>query len=381
MPLRWIVGELKTGRITGTLPLVDDSWSMVLDDAGTLSGALTLKDKAVRDLTPRAAAEPARMFMAAAWADEAGEETVLEAGPVWTHGYSGKDRSLRIGGAGVWTYYDHRKVMGVLTGSQTAATVTYQTGPTSLGTVAKNLVSLAHTHTNGSLPIVLPADVAGSETRQFPGAELAWIGGKLRELTAEEDGPEIAFVPRVKPSDETRLEWVMQTGTPAQPMLVQTGLDWVWDCTVPQSPVEDVSVEIDGTRLASRMWAAGASASSDRLIVSVDDATLTAGGWPLLEAETEGTDTVASTAQLSSIARQAAAEASLPMQTWTLSLRPSPAGPGPKTGQYRPGHWATVVIGEHDYLSRGEYRGRIVQVSGDNEGAKQVQFQPQPGTV
>jgi hypothetical protein len=377
--VRWIVGELKTGRITATLPLVDPSWSMVLDDAGTLSGSLTLTDATVRALNPRAAVEPGRMFLAAVWEDPtSGDETILEAGPVWTHEYNGADKSLKVGGSGLWSYYDHRKVVGVLTASQTAATVTYETGPTSLGTVAKRLIALAHTHTNGSVPVVLPDDVAGDQTRTYPGSELAWVGAKLRELTQGDDGPEIAFIPRFK-ADDRYIEWVLTTGTPVAPMLTQSGQDWVWDTTVPASPVIELSVVIDGTGLASRAWVAGASVGNDRLIVSRDDTTLTAGGWPLLEIEADGLDTVTTTTQLAAVARQAVASARMPIQTWTLKVR---GAARPTPGMLRPGHWARVVIGDqHPYLGGGEFRGRVVQVAGGSDDAMSVQFQPEAWTA
>lgn len=380
MALRWLVGELKTGRITGSLPMTEQSWSMVMDDAGTLSGTLTLADADVRALNPRAAAEPGRCFLAAVWSDPDGDQddVILEAGPVWSHDYDADSRKLRIGGAGVWSYYDRRKVLGVLADFGGAAKVTYETGPTSLGTIGKNLIELAHTHTNGELPIVLPDDVDGEETRTYAGSELAWVGQKLRDLTQEDGGPEIQFMPRFA-SDERYVEWVMRVGTPDEPMLTQTGGDWVWDQSVPKSSVASLSVSIDGTSLASRAWAAGAASGEDRLIEFRNDSTLTDFGWPLLEIEAEGTDSVTSALQLASRARQAVTAARLPVHTWTLKVR---ADAYPHPGMVRPGDWGRVVVGDgHDYLTRGEFRGRVTQIAGDDSDAISIQFQPTPGVV
>jgi hypothetical protein len=375
--LHWLVGELKTGRVTGSLPLVDSSWSMVMDDAGTISGTLTMASPDVQRLNPRAAAEPGRCFLAAVWTTPAGDDVILEAGPIWSWNYTGNDKRLRIGAAGVWSYYDHRKLLGVLTSVGGAPAVTYTTGPTSLGTIAKRLVNLAHTHTNGSLPIVLPADVAGTETRSYPGSELAWIGQKLRDLTAEDGGPEVQFLPRFRLEDERYLEWVLQVGTPDEPLLVQSGSDWTWDLSVPASNVADLSVDIDGTGLASRAWAAGASSGENRLIEYRDDTTLTASGWPLLEVEVDGSDAVTTAAQLASLARQSVTQARLPIETWTLKVR---TGSHPIPGMVRPGHWARVNLGDsHPLLGGGEYRGRITQTSGGDGSEMTIQFQPAPG--
>jgi hypothetical protein len=379
LALHWLVGELKTGRVTGSLPLVDSSWSIVMDDAGTMSGTLTMASPDVQRLNPRASAEPGRCFLAAVWSGPSGDDVILDAGPIWTWNYSGSDKRLRIGAAGLWSYYDHRKVLGVLTSVGGAPAVTYTTGPTSLGTVAKRLVALAHTHTNGSLPIVLPDDVTGTETRSYPGSELGWVGQKLRELTQEDAGPEIAFVPRFLGSDERFIEWVMQVGTPDEPLLVQSGSDWTWDMSVPASNVADFNVDIDGTGLASRAWAAGAASGENRLIEYRDDTTLTASGWPLLEVETDATDTVTTAAQLASLARQAVTAARLPVESWTLTAKTRSE---PTPGKVRPGHWARVHLGDaHPLLGGGEYRGRITQVSGGDGESMQLQFQPEPGVA
>jgi hypothetical protein len=255
----------------------------------------------------------------------------------------------------------------------------HRRSPTRPGTVAKNLIELAHTHTNGALPIVLPDDVAGTETRTYPGSELAWVGQKLRDLTAEDGGPEIQFQPRFVADDERYIEWVMRVGTPGEPLLHQTGSDWTWDASVPKSAVAELSVDIDGTGLASRAWAAGASSGADRLVEYRNDATLTSFGWPLLEVEVDGSDTVSTSAQLASLARQAVTAARLPVHTWTLKVR---AGSHPLPGMVRPGDWARVTVGDdHDYLTRGEFRGRVTAVSGDDTDAMSIQFQPEPGVV
>lgn len=374
MPLQWIAGELATGRITTVLPLTGARWAMTLDDSGDLSGSLVLTDPDVRALRPLAAAEVGRTFLAAVWVDDAGEETILEAGPIWTHQYTGRDRTLRIGAAGLWSYYDHRKVVPVLESFGGAAEATYEVGPTSLGTVAKRLVELAHSHTDGSVPVALPNDVSGTEEREYPGSELAWVGSKLRDLTREDGGPEIAFVPRFA-GDGRYVEWAMQTGTPTAPLLVQAGADWQWDTSAADSPVLDVDAQIDGTQLASRAWAAGAASGEDRLIEYRDDTTLTDGGWPLLEIEADGTDTITRVLQLAGVARQAVTAARRPVHAWTLNLRPDTH---PAPGMFRPGHWARVVIGtDHDYLPAGTFRGRVVQVSGGDDGGMTVQFQPE----
>lgn len=371
--VQWLVGELATGRITASLPITGGTWSLIIDDAGSLTGTLQLADPTVAALRPRATAEAARCFLAAEWVPSDGSDaTILEAGPIWTHSYDDDTRTLKIGAAGVWSYYDHRKVLPVLTAAAATLTSTY-TG-LSLGTIAKRLVELAHTHTAGQLPIVLPTDETGTAARTYPGYELSWTGEQLRALTQVDGGPEIAFIPRRKASDGRYLEWLMQVGTTAAPLLTQPGQDWVWDTTVPGGYASRINVDVDGTRLASRAWVPGAGYGESRPMAIADDTTLTSGGWPLLEVEDTGHDTVEDATTLAGLAAQLAVISREPWETWSLQVR---AGAIPTPGQYRPGHWARVgIAADHPYLPGGDHRGRIVRIDGDDQGNAKVQFQP-----
>ena len=377
--LQWIVGDLRTGRINGYLPVIDGTWTISMDGPGVITGDLLLADSAVAALKPRDLAGVGKNFLAAVWLDKDGGETFLEAGPIWTHEYDDTTRRLRIGAAGLWSYYDHRKSVPVYTNATTVPSLTTTYTGLSLGTIAKRLVQLAHTHTGGSLPVVLPVDEAGTDTRTYPAYELGWVGDGLRELSRADGGPEIQFVPRRTSASALYLEWQMQVGTIAAPFLTQTSLDWVWDTSVPQSIVTSLSVNRDGTAVASRAWVPGSGYAESRIVAVATDTTLTTAGWPLLETEKPGYDTIESTSTLASVAGLEATVARYPWETWRLSYNAASGGPAP--GQVRPGHWGRVVIGTHPYLPAGDFRGRVVQVSGDTAGNVSVQFQPAPGAL
>ena len=374
--IEYFYGDLATGRIQGTLPLVGSSWNLALDQAGGVRGSLKLGDPDVAHLG-RAIA-PGKSWIGAAWIDDQGGETWLEAGPVWTAGYVLASRTLTLGAAGVWSYYDHRRVLPVLAATDDPATLTSSWSGVSLGTIAKRLVQLAHSHTGGSLPVVLPADVAGTEARTYPGYELATVGQRLTDLTREDGGPEIAFVPRRSAADSRYLEWAMQVGTPTAPFLTQPGNDWVFDATVPAGIVSEVTTDVDGTAMASRAWATGSGSGESRLITWVDNPHLTSLGWPLLETEDEGHDTVEDLPILTSYAGRLALTSQAPWQTLAVQLDPR-GWPAP--GQYRPGHWAQLVLPDNDpYLRPGASRCRIVSITGDGTGKATVQFQTELGS-
>lgn len=374
----WYSGTLRDGRITTQLfAAVNTQWQDVMDDAGPLSLALPLANDDVAALNPYLVAEPCRCFIACAYTDPTGTETFLAGGPVWTHNYDSRTQRLTVAGAGIWSYYDHRKVLPVLAAGDSPAEADSAYTALSLGTIAKRLVQLAHTHTAGSVPIVLPADEAGTDERDYPGYEMNAVGQMLRNLTGVDNGPEISFVPRRKASDTRYLEWVMRVGTIAQPLLVQSGKDWIWDTTVKKPSVTALTVNRDGTAMGSRAWVQGSGSQAGTMFGRADDTTLTAGGFPLLEVTESGHESDNDQAVLNGWATGLAQRSQRPVETWTITVRRDQL---PRVGSYAVGDWVAITIGDDEpYLPSGTYRARIVSKSGDDTPNIQVQLMPTLG--
>lgn len=353
-----IAGELRTGKILGTLAATESSWSMALNDTGVVDATVRLKPMAAqprRDLLSYV--EPTRCFLAVV----EGDDQVLEAGPIWKHAYDDETGALKIGASGLLSLFDHRKVVRVLAPGERVqdTTVTY-TG-LSLGTIAKRLIELAMSHAGGSLPIVLPPDEAGTAARTYPGYELGWIGDRIQQLVEVDAGPDIALQPRMNP-EHTHIEWVLRTGTNASPLLTQTGADWQWDRGVPRGGLTKISVDVDATRTGARAWSIGSGTETALMLATVTDPARLAAGYPLLEVESSHTSVLeqptldAHAAALADISRR-------PWQTWSVGVR---ANQQPHLGTYRPGDWSTVhVPDDHAYLAPGPYRTRILSVTGD----------------
>lgn len=373
----WHVGTLRDGMITTQLPMVQSSWSDVMDDAAPLSGTVPLGDPDVAALRPYLVAEPCRCFLAVAYTDPDGNETFLAGGPIWTHSYDGAAKKLTVGAAGLWSYYDHRKVLPVLAGGASPANaVTAFTS--SLGTIAKGLVALAHTHTAGALPVVLPADEAGANVRNYLGFEMNGVGQMLRELTGVQGGPEIQFVPRRRADDGRFLEWVMRVGTAAAPLLTQTGDDWVWDASAAKSSVSGISVQRDGSAMGSRAWAQGSGTDVSTLFARADDTTLLDAGFPLLENLDTAHSDVVVPATLAAYAAGDLAQSLRPVQTWTITVRRDDL---PRLGSYRVGDWVSLTVAGDPYLPDGIYRTRILSVAGDDGLDVTIQLAPTPGGI
>jgi hypothetical protein len=379
----WYCGDLRTGRISTQIPVAPGtSWSNVMDDSGTVSCLAALGDPAVQALSLPSAAAPARAFLAVAY-DDGQNETFLEGGPVWGHAYDDDKQQLTINAGGLLSYFDHRKVMQVLTAGQSPAVVSAAYSGLSLATIAKRLVQLAATHTGGNLPVVLPADVTvpadAAHQRTYNGYDLAWVGEQLRNLMAVLGGPEISFVPRRTTADSRYIEWVMRAGTETDPLLHQAGSDWVWDGSVPKGGVTSISLAVDGTQMGDEAYVKGSGEASTALIGHAVKTTLTDAGYPLLELEVGGHESVTTLATLNDYATAELASSARTVLSFTVKVARDQA---PTVSQYQVGDYVQLIVPTtHPYLTGGgTFRSRIVQRSGDDSTLVTLQLAPVPGS-
>lgn len=364
---RWYVGDLRTGKIWRTVDMVGGKWSTPFTGVGSLEGSFPVR--APDWPSARSDTAVAKAFLAVSYVDRHDVETFIEGGPIWKSKFDDDTGMHQVAAAGMWSYFDHRKLVQVLALGQSAAATSVTYDAAQLGLIAKRLVELAQSHTAGNVPVVLPSDAslggAGTDhTRTYPGHELGWIGDRLKQLTEVRGGPEIQFVPR-RAADPRFLEWSMRVGVEPSMLLTQAGPPWTFDRTTRRSPVRKINVDADGTGIASRAWAAGQGEAQGRPIVSVDDPLLTDLGFPLLEVEVGATDSVVTTSLLNDYAVEALAYSQRPVEAWVLTVSRDDR---PNVGQYRPGDWSTVIVKDHDFLHDGEYDMRMLNIasSGDD---------------
>lgn len=382
---RWYVGDLRTGKITRQLDLTSQRWGTDIDDNGTLEVTAPLRSQDDEGnllwRSARSDAAAAKAFLAVSYVDAAGNEALKAAGPIWTSTYAKRTGLLQIGAAALSSYFDHRKVVPVLEVGQSASDVSVTFTGGQLGLIAKRLIELAQSHTGGTLPIVLPTDdevggVGATHTRTYPGYELGWVGERLQQLTSVTGGPEIQFVPRFK-SDKRFIEWVMRIGVAPTMVLAQSGPDHVFDMTVPENPVKDLSVAADGSSMTFRQWAAGQGEGEGRPVSMVEDMTLVDEGWPLLEGEDTATDTVAEDTTLTDHAEESLLAGSRPIETWSLTVDRDAS---PNLSRYAAGDWVTVKIKGDEYLPDGDYSMRIVSMAGAETPTVTLALSPRLGS-
>lgn len=368
---RYYVGDLRTGKITRPIDLVGGSWSTPLGEPGSLEGSFPLGSGEWKSARSDAAAGKA--FLAVAYVNAAGDETMLEAGPIWKNSCPWETEVLSLSAAGLHSYFDHRKVLRVLAAGESAQDVSETYTGAQLGLIAKQLVELSQSHTGGNLPIVLPSDaeLGGAGTtheRTYPGYELAWVGERLKQLSEVEGGPEVQFVPRRRSDDPRYIEWVMRIGVAPSMLLTQSGRPWSWDSSVPQSHVRGISISSDGTRMAFRQFAAGQGQAEGRPIAMVEDLSLVTGSanFALLEGEVGATDSVEDPTLLPQYASAALSYSQRPIESWTVTVSRDGM---PTVGQLRPGDWASFVVRDHVYIPDGTYSMRILNIAGGESDA------------
>ena len=392
MAYRWVVGDLRTGRIYRTVDTIG-SWTTRFDATDTLSGSfplgavrppslvpagygegdygtgpygIGLASSADRVEWPTAAADTAegKSFVACAWVDEYDVPSWIAGGPIWTSDHDDSTNVLQFAGAGLESYYDHRYVIPLLTAKMNLLSVTYSAADLAL--IAKRLVELAHTHVGGDLPVDFPSDVdlggAGTDhTHVYPGYEMNRTGEALRSLSKLKAGPEFQFVPR-DGSDERFLEWFMRIGTKPTGMLTQQGEPWTLDRTVPNSMIQKIRTSRDGGRLADRVLSAGQGQGEGRPIESSEGTFLRDNGYPLLESETQATNVQSETGLLQSYADGLRARSGTPSAAYTVTVDAATFWKRCKGA--RAGDWANLKTFGHFSLPDGDNRVRILSMSG-----------------
>lgn len=350
-----LFGDLRTGRITDTLDVTGCGWAQVLNDAGAVDG-VTVEEHEVRGKKLRRSAQATRTFLAV---DVDGR--IQEAGPIWSRGWNDSgDGQLTLGAAGLWSLFDHRKVLPVLTGRvQDAVTVV---SGTDLGGIGRALVAQAMTHLGGDLPLILPEETAGDRTETFPGYKLQWVGDQLRQLTTREQvAPDIRFRPRYT-ADKLSVEWVYEAGTEDAPLLTQTGDDWFFDRTVPNSPVVNVSTDEDATAMGQMAFVTGEGSEEGTLIARAWDFTQVNDGFPFLEVDESRPD-VSDHATLSQHAINLRGRSARPIERWTVIVRAEAAR------DVLAGDYARIVNRRrHAWLPDGDAYMRVERKSGDLGG-------------
>lgn len=286
------VADLRSGTRLGDLPLTGVKYTKRLNDSGTLVGTFQIES---RNATKR------RVDDAYNWTTPAlrsvtvyRDERPVWGGIIWTSSYDSASGKVSIGAGDYWSYFDHRMVLPVLTltprpgENDKAPDLGYVAGLTTTYTaadqndIARALVTLAQSHTGGSLGITMDSSVSGIlRDRVYEGHQLVRVGDALRKLAGVLQGPDMLFdVVGVDAQGKP-----IRTFLLGDPYLGASGSTHVWEYG---ANLVDYTWPRDGAGRDTREFANGdGTAEGAPIAVSEDTAAYTAdgGGWPLLEGE------------------------------------------------------------------------------------------------
>lgn len=378
--MRALILEARTGDVLGELPFHSPKWGVRLNDSGPLSVTVPATSREAADLDLGSLTTSNRRFLALAYGD-----LIIDAGPIRGRSYDAETGDLEVRAKSLWAVFDKRKALpgaALASGASPATKWSLTIGPTSLASIARELVRVSIQDNPypgaGALNVVLPAAIGGTHVRTYHGYDLRWQGEALRELTKVQGGPDIRFRPRFMSADQTRVEWVMETGTPSRPLLYQSGQDWEWDGTRPESGVVGFNADEDGEDMAARAWAPGSGQERDMRLGKATDLSLVNLGWPWMETDAASKQED-DQAVLNSAARQRVKETAGPLQSFDVTVR---ADRDPVLGTYLPGDFARVVVPPgHPILAPGPVRVRIMAMDGDNTQTVKLTVAPFIGSM
>jgi hypothetical protein len=289
----YLLADLATNHILEEISLTNVSFNKPLNDCGTFNGTWKLGEKTAH-LDPYDLSMPCRRVVYAFRDDRP-----MWGGIIWTRGYDSNTQTVAIGAGDWWSYFDHRKVLPTFTPDGTLTqvaglSVTYSA--TDQNAIARALVAAAQAHTGGNI-LVTPADTNTSgqlRDRTYNGYNLTELGDALTNLCNVINGPDIVF--DVLPSTTGAPRRVVRVGTP---MLGQQGSSHRWEVG---GNVTLYGWPSDGTRMGTRAFAAGQGVELGLPVAVSEDTSKYAGGFPLLENESqyssaEDADTLNSHAQ------------------------------------------------------------------------------------
>lgn len=356
----YLLADLRTNVITAEVPLTGARSSKKLGAAGSFSGTWELSPRWSGG-DPYALTRPART---AIYALRDGRPWF--GGIVWTSDYDSDRGAVNLGAADWWSYWDHRRVVPLLSSAQPPVTeiASLDVGFTQVdqNEIARQLVAIAQTHTGGDIGIV--PDIADSgvlRDRTWHGYELADVGGALKQLSEVEGGPDIMFDVGANLDDNGRPIRLMRIGTP---LLGQQGSPFVFEYG---ASILSYRFPSDGTRMATRAYALGEGSERGAIIAVAEDTGTVDNGWPLLEVDANySTVTEAATLQAHATADRHAARLPVVLPTFKV------AGSGrdrfgqqvwPSIGEYAPGDSARVVIQDQFFRDGLDVELRIVEIA------------------
>lgn len=368
-PDRVAVFETRGGRLITEIDPADVTWKAVTNEPETVKVTIDLNSASEQRRNWRSLAAPWKHSVAY---EKGGR---VYGGPILPHDFDDDAAELTFTGRGfriLMAAQGRRLGRTVLPAAALTQSLTLPNGlpDTSLdtvlngydlGTIGKKLVEQACQWPGwNDLPIMFPADRAGSHTRTYPAVERKNLDSALSDLSGVANGPDFRFQLERVGSDF--YQWRFDSGSEERPRLESPDV-FAWE--VGQG--SGLSVVSDPSQMGSLSWSEGGRASDTVLVRSLYNSTLVDNGYPLIELESDASVNTDTPETLDSWNVETLRTSTRPWEFWSFKVK---ADEPPFLGEYREGDLIDVVITKDSpvaggYISPGTYRRRIASLDGD----------------
>lgn len=362
-PVRVSIFETRGGAVINEIDPADLTWSAVANEAETVKVDIDLNSASESGRNWRSVAAPWKHSIAV----EVGGR--VYGGPILPHDFSDDDAALSFTARGFRVMTARRSILPVEALTQSLvlpdglpdASLDTSLVGFDLGTIGKKLVEQACEWPGwDDIPIVFPADRAGTRERNYPAIERKKVDAALSDLSDVENGPDFRF--QLERVDADFFRWVFDSGTEKQPRLQSADI-FAWE--VGQG--SGLSVVTNPSLMGSLAWSEGGRADDTTIIRSLYDPTLIDNGFPLLEVETDASSNTVEESTLHAWNVETLRTSVKPWEFWSFKIR---ADRSPFPGEYNIGDLIDVTITKDapvsgGYVGPGIYPRRIVGLSGD----------------
>lgn len=210
---------------------------------------------------------------------------------------------------------------------------------------------------NWTLPFVIPADEAGSLSREWLMPDFESIEDMLGQLISADGGPDVALDPRWNANGH--LQWHALVGTPRV-----AGVTHEWNLGAALTPVAGFKEQSDGSKVHSGLFGLGAGAEQDRL---VGRSPLTGISGPPIP-DMDGTvdlSSVKTEAELNSIATGMIRALRAPTVTHSFGLELGDPESPVDLSTMRLGARTKLHVPADEYVVDGERNGYVTSLGGD----------------
>lgn len=367
-----LVYENATGAVVDELPLIGvPQWQNLINTPNCGGTVATPVDDGVTALPEQykdaLSADKLRTYfevgggrfgVAICYGTRLPSDWIAQAGPAWVCTPSDDSAtsgvpSVQIGFSGFWSLLMARLMVPASWTAATGISAVAAYGPSTLRDIARSMLTDALTR--GTLPLDVPAAAgdSGTNVRNYPASDLAYLGQRLQELTQVQNGPDICFQPYFSTPGTIRHQALI--GNPyltntSQPLVFEYGVNLI-----------SVIPPASSSGLATRSYAKGSGTDAGSLVWGyAADATLESAGWPVLESVDANHTTVTTQAEITGWAMANQAQNGRAVKAWSARVRLDGQSPA---GGYAPGQALVYNMQGHFWIPDGTYTQRLLGIA------------------